>query len=272
MLSSGSGIESTRIILTWIWAIFMVIGALVLWKSIRQYARAKTSFLVALSVVIGPAVATLTLFPLIYTLTSVPREHIFDLSFWQGEVTTGALALRVTSLLLTYQLARAAFRFVPRRIELVGARKARGLSDDDVADFTISVTLEERRLWLRNDLVLLAFFQFSFYLVALAAMWGCAIAGLHTLLTALVSWALLFIVDDWGVIADYCHRFESLPMTWHTVKVLCVDVILLVAVPAALYPAQFGLIWAALSLAMVVSGMFVVMCFWRARHFEVHDA
>lgn len=272
MFTDGSGIENTTILLIWVWAAFMAIGAIVLRRSICLYARPQTPFLIVLSVVIGPIVATLTLFPIIYTLMSVPRQQMFELSYWQHEIATGTLALRVTSILLTYQLARAIVRFVPRRRELVSAREARGLSHDDVADFTSTVTIEERRLWKRNDLVSLAFFQFSFYLIALSAMWGCTIAGVHTLFTALASWALLFIVDDWSVIADYCQRFDSLPIPTHAVKVLCVDMILLVAVPAALYQAKLGAFWVAISLAMFVSGLFVVMFFWRALHFGVQDA
>jgi uncharacterized membrane protein len=57
----------------------------------------------------------------------------------------------------------------------------------------------------------------------------------------------------------------------HAEKVLCVDVVLLIAVPAALYPAQLGMIWVALFLAMIVSGIFVVMFFCRARHFGDED-
>ena len=247
-------------------------GALVVWRSIRRYARPKTALLIALAIVIGPAIATLAFFPLIYTFTSVPPQQMFVLSFWQGEIATGALALRVTSLLLTYQVARAIFRFVPRRIQLVAARKERGLSEDDIADFTASVTREERILWRRNDLVSLAFFQSSFYLIALAALWGCSIAGVHTFLTALASWALLFIVDDWGVIADYCHRFDSLPMTAHAVKVLFADLVLLIAVPAALYPAQLGVIWGTVVVALVVSGLLVGTYFWRSQHFGRQDA
>jgi hypothetical protein len=242
------------------------------WRSIHRYARRNTTLLIAVSVGVGPALATLTLFPPIHALMSVPREQMFVLSFWQGEVSNGTLALRLTSLLLTYQLIRAGVRFVPRRIELVTARKRRGLSEDDVADFTTSVTPEERRLWQRSDLVSLSFFQFSFYLVALAALWACSIAGVHTLLAALASWALLFIVDDWAVIADYCQRFDSLPMKTHSVKVLCINLVLLIAVPVALYPAQLGVIWAAITLAMIVSGLFVVMFLWRARHFGRQDA
>jgi hypothetical protein len=272
MVANYSDIESTTTILFWFWAAFVAIGSLALWRSLRRYERPQTSILVALAVVVGPVLATLTLFPLVYTLTSLPLLKMFALTFWQDEVTTGALALRVTSLLLTYQLARAVARFIPRRIELIAARKVRGLSDDDVADFTTSVVPNERVLWHRNDLMSLAFFQFSFYLVALAAMWGCAIAGIHTLWTALAAWALLFIVDDWGVIADYCHHFDSLPMTAHVAKVFCVDLLLLIAVPAALYPAQLGAIWVALSLALVASGLLVLMFFCRARVLGRQDA
>ena len=197
---------------------------------------------------------------------------MFVFSFWQGEIATGALALRVTSLLLTYQVARAVLRFVPLRTQLVAARTARGLSEDDIADFTASVTFEERVLWRRNDLVSLAFFQFSFYLVALAALWVCTIVGVHTLLTALASWALLVIVDDWGVIADYCHRFDTLPTATYAVRVLCVDLVLLITVPAALHPAQLGVIWGIVLLALLVSGLLVGMYFWRSQHFGRQDA
>lgn len=272
MLTNGSGIGSTSTILIWMWVVCVAIGVLVVWRSIRRYERRNTPLLIAVSVGIGPALATLALFPPIYALMSIPREQVFVLSFWQGDVSTGTLALRLTSLLLAYQLVRAAVRFVPRRLELVTARKARGLSEDDVADFTVSVTPEERRLWQRSDLVSLSFFQFSLYLVALAALWVCAIAAVQTLLAALASWALLFIVDDWAVIADYCHRFDSLPMTAHSVKVLCINLVLLVAVPIALYQAQPGLIWGAITLSMIVSGLLVVMFLWRARHFGRQDA
>ncbi|WP_346288249.1 hypothetical protein [Zoogloea sp.] len=241
-------------------------------RAIRRYARRQKLFLIVISVGLAPAVVSFTLFPLIYSIMSVPLQQLFDISFWQREISNGALALRVTSLLLTYQLAQSIIRFVPRRRELIAARESRGLSHDDVADFTTSVTTEERQLWRQNDLLLLAFFQFSFYLITLTALWACSIVGINTVVTALASWALLFIVDDWSVIADYCHQFDSLPMAAHAAKVLCIDVILLLAVPAALYPAHLGIVWVAICLTLFVSSLLVAMFFWRARHFQAQDA
>ena len=80
------------------------------------------------------------------------------------------------------------------------------------------------------------------------------------------------MLHDWGVIADYCHRFDSLPIKAHAMKVLSVDLFLLIAVPAALYPAQLGITWGAVSLLMFVTGLIVMMFFWRARHFGGRDA
>lgn len=272
MLTSLKGIDTTGIFLTWIWIFFVGTGILNLVRCIQRYERPKTGALIAISTVIGPAVASLALFPLIHTFTSLPRDSFFLASTWQKEITSGILALRITSLILTYQIARTVVRFIPLRRQLIATRKGRGLSEDDVADFTTSVTLEERRLWQRNDLISLAFFQFSFYLAALTGMWLCAIVGIHTLLAALASWALLFIVDDWAVISDYCHRFGALPITSHAAKVFAVNMILLLAVPAALYPAQLGLIWAGLLLALIILSLFVCMFFLRARDFTVEGA
>lgn len=272
MFTAVSGVESTISILIWIWVSCVAFGAIVFLRAIRRYSRLQTLFLIIISVGFAPAVVSFTFFPLIYSIMSVPFHEIFELSFWQREISNGALALRVTSLLLTHQLVRSIIRFVPLRRELIAARESRGLSHDDVADFTTSVTTEERKLWRQNDLMLLAFFQFSFYLITLTALWACSIVGIHTVVTALASWALLFIVDDWSVIADYCHQFDSLPIAAHAVKVLCIDVILLVAVPAALYPAHLGIVWASISLTLFVSSLLVAMFFWRARHFRVQDA
>lgn len=159
MFTDVSRLESTVSILIWIWASCVAFGTIVFFRSIRRYARSQTPLLIVISFVLAPAVVTLTLFPLIYSIMSVPLQQIFELSFWQREFSNGALALRVTSLLLTYQLAQSIVRFVQRRRELIAAREARGLSNDDVADFTTSVTTEERRLWRLNDLMLLAFFS-----------------------------------------------------------------------------------------------------------------
>ena len=272
MFTDVRGLESTISILIWTWASCVAFGTIVFFRSIRWYARPQKLFLLVISVGLAPTLVTFTLFPIIYSIMSVSLQQFFELSFWQREIANGTLALRVTSLLITYQLARSIVRFVPRRKDLISAREARGLSRDDIADFTMSVTTEERQLWQLNDLILLAFFQFSFYLITLTALWGCAIVGIYTVVTALTSWALLFIVDDWSVIADYCHQFNSLPIATHAVKVLCVDVILLVSVPTALYPAHLGIVWVAVSLTLFVSSLFVALFFWRARHFRVQDA
>lgn len=264
-------IENTTIILIWFWAFFVAVGTVVVRRSILLYDRPKILFLIIYSIIMGPIIVTLSCFPFVYTLMSFPLEKMFELSFWQREITMGTLALRATSFVLTYQLVLTIVRFVPLRRELISARVARGLNHDDVADFTTSTTVEERHLWLRNDLIMLAFFQFSFYLIVLAVMWGCVIAGVHTWLIALASWLLLLIVDDWSIIADYCYQFILLPMTAHAIKVMCINMVLLVTIAIELYLAQFGFIWIVVSLAMLVSILFVIIFFLRAQYFRGED-
>lgn len=271
MFTDVSGIESTINIIIWIWALCVAFGAIVFLRAICMYDRSNNLLLIVISFGLVPAIITLALFPVIYSIISIIHQQIFEISFWQREISNGFFALRFTSIILTYQLVISIIKFIPIRRKLIAARKTRGLNNDDVADFTKSVTTEERQLWRNNDLMLLAFFQFSFYLITLTALLGCYIAGIHTVWTALASWLLLFICDDWSIITRYCQKFNSLPINLDAIKVLCIDIILLIAAPTALYPANLGIIWFAILLALFISIIITAIFFWRARHFSVID-
>lgn len=263
------GLDQSISILSWLVAACILLGIFVIIRSMLTYERPKLLMIGVMSLVILPSAVALCLFPAVYSTINLASQNVFDTSFWSAEIASGVLALRVTTYMLTFQLLKWATKFATGRSELIRTQYKEGLSPDDAANFMLPKKPEVTKLWLRSDLALFAFLQFVFYLVSVCALWVCAIYGVHSLLSALASWAVFFIVDDAVVIAEYSEHFQSSPLFLHNVKVMGFNVLLLAVISTTLFTSGSGQLAAALSITMAALAIAAGAIAIRTKEFEV---
>lgn len=263
----SQGVDQTLTTLIVVASILVAIGIAACFQSASQISRLKLWMLAGINISITPAAVALSLFPVVYSSINLGYQNVLSASFWKEELSTGVFAIRISSYLLTFHFLLAITRLIRHKRELAKVRSARGLDVDDVANYTIDRRPNETKLWLSGDLALIATFQFCFYLSAVTALWFCAIQGIHSLPTALASWCLFFIVDDWVVISDYTSQFDVPAISSHTMKVMGFNIALLVLIPIALFSTSEKLVALPLALVLLLSAFGVAMYTWRSKKF-----
>lgn len=252
------------------WCFFVVFGIILFIKTIIKFDRPMILHGLMINLIINPILMTSALFSLFYTFVSFEYKNIMNFDYWRGEINNGYLALRITGIFLTYQMALAVFmRFAPSRKELIRKRHSRGLNSDDVANFMVDVTDDEKKLWKSNDISMFSFYQFLLYLIVLSVIWISVATETHNFAYAILSWALLFVVDDWANISDYCYKFNVIPIKLHAIKINFVNVVLIISSSILLYQSIFGMVGAFIfSVVIFFCVQNLIIHYYRAIYFE----
>ena len=97
MLSYAATLVQSGFVLIFVWAAAVALGAVILLRALIRYDRAKVGVLIVLSIVVGPVVATVALFPAIFAGLDLVNQPVFEADFWKAEVGSGVFALRLAS-------------------------------------------------------------------------------------------------------------------------------------------------------------------------------
>lgn len=136
-------------------------------------------------------VYVLTFILLVYPIVNVLSQLniAFSIDFIKSELANGTLPLRVSSFIIGYRFVTSATKpFTQRKIPF--------------------------RQYLYKPC------QYAFYTFPLFLLWLATIIGESSLGTILLSWTIVFILDDWIIIDDYTDKFKSSPLASHIDRII----------------------------------------------------
>lgn len=134
------------------------------------------------------------------------------LALMREELTDGTLALRISSILIGFHLVRLEVI----RLTYAFNTRRRSPSKSPLGDPLSDLHLAQA--------------QYLFYGICAAAIWFARINESQSFVSSAVSWALLFITDDWTLLQEYLRSQSALPSRWLLIKILVIDILLLVGV------------------------------------------
>ena len=163
-------------------------------------------FMVALPpmIVMGMGPALLSLSGVLVRL----RDDQLTIDFFQQELISGALALRLSSLVVAFHLGTLYAKWTWKYLEFMSKVDRNG---PDVQT-QLAVNLST--------------LQYLFYGFCAACLWQHFLFDTHYWVATVLSWGLIYILDDWGIISSYLSR-RVVPVKFHYYKVAAFNVLLL---------------------------------------------
>ena len=189
--------------------LFSVLVLAKIWQKHRGGAPTKHPKLTAvITILVLPAALLVVFMPAMLSLSGV-IERATGLAFFVAEAKSGALALRIASLLIAWGFFSTAYRaYIAKR-------------DSDQAETKPALYSTHYYLCLASVL------QYLFYAACASALWICTVEGVSSFTQATISWLLIFILDDWSIVSDYSIKYSEPPMAWHFWKVHITNAVLL---------------------------------------------
>jgi len=215
------------------------------------------------------AAVTFASFPAVYSTLNLLNQELTSTNFWRAEISSGLLALRISSYLLLYHFIRITVRYRMLARELINVRLARGVPTEALFAYERGLEPHERELFVVRNVAWCASHQFVFYLSTVAALWLCTIEYRQSLVTLVANWCLFFIVDDWVVMTDYAIHFRASVLKSHSVRIGVFNLLLLVLIPASLVGTTHWVVSIALCLVLLYS---YVMSLIARSYSEVLDS
>ena len=137
----------------------------------------------------------------------------------QEEFKHGKVALRIASVMLIFKLLSLAKRlFINQE-----SGSELWLKDKDFKEFSV---IEYRKPIEFGSII---FFQYTLYISVLIFLWICTLENLHNVFVASINWAVLYIVDDWGIIAMYTAALKGRMPTLHKFRLIGINVLFAVS-------------------------------------------
>lgn len=214
MVDYSVGLEQTYVATIVLGVAFSLCGIAFALRLPPMRPAIRRSLAVAACIVLAPMLVSLTLMPIIYCMLNFVLQFDQILGSWRVELANGVLALRITTIILTFQFGKSLFKILTAALSPKGNR-TRGS--------TVSA-----------NLLVAALFQYAFYLCAIIGLWFCAIENIHSIPATLASWSLFFIVDDSIVISDYAVHFSTPPLSRHVTRVVGFNIVIVALVAVAL--------------------------------------
>jgi hypothetical protein len=151
---------------------------------------------------IGPA--------LLSVIGFLKRSSTNDLTldFIKFELTSGTLALRISSIIIAYHVIELEIKRISRLLELQN-KSLMFIEDTNKSNITISEI------------------QYLFYGIIAAAIWQNVLHGEDSNVAALAAFLLFYILDDWTIIQEYLIDLSTPPSFWLYYKILTVNILLL---------------------------------------------
>lgn len=166
----------------------------------------------------------------------------------KAEVLSGALVLRLSSVIIAYHIIRLETK---RLSYLFGAnpdisKQARELRKSDIS------TSET---------------QYLFYGICAAALWQNLLGGnVSSYVASFASWAMIYVLDDWTIIQDYLVERNIAPSRWNYYKIFSINVLLLLCLLIIFYSESM---WK--SLAFFAIPMLCIFPVWGVGYQELRS-
>lgn len=158
-------------------------------------------------------------FLLIYPIVNLFHQDFLNLEFYKQELGTGVLALRVSSIILGFQ-SITTWSIYRKKI------KSRYSDIDNLKPLKFG----KRKYTLYGRFIsrTITFFALQFFIYSSIALiiWFNNWFSLIYFERQLISWALLFIVDDWAIISDYFLHLKGRVLLMHDARILFFNIFL----------------------------------------------
>lgn len=179
--------------------------------------------------------AFLLIFPILNLLLQINE---IDVEFISGEIQTGILMLRLTSLFVGFKAFRDTITIlrswnVPQTTgDMVLFWDSR-LGEKEFRKKFKDIEGEDN-LFMVNFTILL---QNTLYLLVIGILWSFVGFNISSILISILNWAVFFISDDWSILADYSKYLKGHLATGHKRKILFFNILLglLVTINVFLY-------------------------------------
>lgn len=168
-------------------------------------------------------ISFIIIFPVIFCTIDLLNRKILSLAFWDSEIKDGLIQLRITTYLLSYNMAKSAITLIKNKYS----------NNCTELDFKLSIS---------------HFSQFGFFLSITTFLWICYNFDVRDISTIITSWGLLFIFDDWVIITEYTKFFNRDALPSHLKKILFLDFLLLISIMVTTFQN--------LSIAMLLTTLF----------------
>lgn len=149
-------------------------------------------------------------FLLIYPLYNLISQIIFNLEFYQKEISQGTLALRITSLLLGFNFLKSLYIYI--------TSKLKENQDKLVADYPDLQKIEPLINVQAISFLLLT--QNLIYGAVILLLWIFIFLSKTLFELRVVSWGLFFIIDDWAIISDNLIALKGRILKWHRLRIV----------------------------------------------------
>lgn len=199
----------------------------------------------------------ITVFPPAYSLASLFFQGPLGVEFFEAELSSGTVALRIVSLIAFANVIK--YMYISRRI--LKLQKAHDWAGRAVTE---KQSIKSNRLLSMSHVVQSIYSQSSFYMLAISLLWVFKIYDIDSLATHAATWALFFIIDDWSIISDYMVRYKQALIKTHFIRVGFINALL---AGVATYTAYVNFDSWLFSLVLIVVLMMLTQSYLRWRIF-----
>ena len=158
-------------------------------------------------------------FPFSYQIIKNFYEIIKN--FVEKEINNGVIQLRVTSLIVTFQIIYTTLRlgYSSKRLQ-----KFNILSTNFFSKYPELENLQEVESII--NILTSQYLQYAFYTSILSVLWTLNITENTSFWSSVASFCAFFIIDDWSIIADYEVSLKGRRIKAHSLKILSFNLIL----------------------------------------------
>ncbi|MBW4616162.1 MAG: hypothetical protein KME21_23385 [Desmonostoc vinosum HA7617-LM4] len=157
-----------------------------------------------------------------FLLVLYPFINLFNQSqpfftLYQGEITRGTLALRITSVLLGFKFLKGFYNFYQDKYLEVQNQLIAEYHDLNKLSYKMN----------ENTINFLISTQNIIYGAVTFIIWIFVIFYKdRTSLASLMSWGLFFIIDDWGIVCDNLIALKGRTLKFHKYRILGFNIFL----------------------------------------------
>lgn len=162
----------------------------------------------------------------IFSIVNFLLQPFYSFDFIAHELASGTLQLRITSILLGWQIAYTTLRI---SYSSSGGRKKFLFVNFDAnllskyPDIDALEPLQEGS----GFILLPQFFQFAFYTCVIITLWLILIFQASSLWSQLSNFLVFFILDDWAIVSDYENALKGRIISGHAWKIFVFNLLLL---------------------------------------------